>query len=160
MEELVQQIILRLKQREKNVLVLSCRSPFDSCRGVKDFLDNRSIRVKDADVFFLKAFVEKDADEPLVRWIYQSYEYGCCVLIQLSFSEVELVPEELINNAAVTLFNKQGKQYFTFPNKIITYKQVALLDEKQILLLSPTQYLTALARDRIREKNIDIVERG
>ena len=60
----------------------------------------------------------------------------------------------------MTLLNNQGKQYFQFPKKVITYQQVAMLTQEDILLLASNQLITDLARERLQEKKVIVVERS
>lgn len=117
MDELVERIISIINQREHNTLFLSCRTPSQINQGIKGFLYNKQIHLSEVDVLFLERFIKKDSDDPLVRWLYQSYNYDCHLTFELAFSNTDLIPNELFNECSVTLLNNQGKQYFQFPKK-------------------------------------------
>ena len=95
-----------------------------------------------------------------MKWLYQSYDYDCRLTFELAFSNTELIPNELFNECSVTLLNNQGKQYVHFPKKVITYQQAAMLTQEDILLLAAKQLVTDLARERLQEKNVIVVERS
>lgn len=158
MEELIEKIISIIKQREESMLILSCRSPFDDKQGISGFLYNKYICLKEVDVLFLEKFIKKDSSDPLVKWLYQSYDFDCQLSFELSFSNVDLIPQKIFNECSVTLINNHGKQYRSFANKVVTYKQVALLTKDYILVLAPNQLVTALAMERLQEKKV-VVER-
>ena len=160
MDELVERIISIINQREHNTLFLSCRTPSQINQGIKGFLYNKQIHLSEVDVLFLERFIKKDSDDPLVRWLYQSYNYDCHLTFELAFSNTDLIPNELFNECSVTLLNNQGKQYFQFPKKVITYQQVAMLTQEDILLLASNQLITDLARERLQEKKVIVVERS
>lgn len=159
MEELIEKIISIIKQREESMLILSCRSPFDDDQGISGFLYNKYICLKEVDVLFLERFIKKDSSDPLVKWLYRSYDFDCCLSFELSFSNIDLIPQKVFNECSVTLINDQGKQYCSFSNKVVTYKQVALLTEKHILVVASDQLVTALAKERLQEKRVVVVER-
>ena len=160
MDELVERIISIIHQREQHTLFLSCRTPSDIEQGIRGFLYNKQIHLTEVDILFLERFIKKDDGDPLVKWLYQSYEYDCRLTFELAFSNTDLIPNELFNECSVRVLNNQGKQYVRFSNKIITYQQVALLTQEDILLLTATQRLTDLARERLSEKKIIVVERS
>lgn len=160
MDELVERIISIINQREENTLFLSCRTPSHINQGISGFLYNKQIHLTEVDILFLERFIKKDTEDPLVRWLYQSYDYDCRLTFELAFSNTDLIPNELFNDCSVKLLNNQGKQYFLFPNKVITYQQIAMLTQEDILLLAAKQLVTDLAKDRLREKKIIVVERS
>jgi len=160
MDELVVRIISIINQREQNTLFLSCRTPSHTNQEIRSFLYNKHIHLTEVDILFLERFIKKDSEDPLVKWLYHSYDYDCCLTFELAFSNTDLIPNELFNECSVTLLNNQGKQYFRFPKKIITYQQIAMLTQEDILLLASNQLITDLARDRLREKKVIVIERS
>lgn len=159
MDELVERIISIIIQREKKTLFLSCQASTDINGKSQAFLYNKYIHLRDVDIQFLERFKNKDWNDSLVAWLYQSYNYDCCLSFELAFSDTNLIPNELFN-CSVKLFNEQGKQYILFPKKIITFQQIALLTSEQILLLASNQVITDLAKERLLEKKITVKERS
>ncbi|MGG5369801.1 PduM family microcompartment protein [Enterococcus sp. AZ196] len=159
MDELVERIISIINQREQNTLFLSCRTPSHINQGISGFLYNKHIHLTEVDILFLERFIKKDDQDPLVKWLYQSYNYDCSLTFELAFSNTDLIPNELFNECSVKLLNNQGKQYFLFPNKVITYQKIAMLTQNDILLLAANQLVTDLARDRLQEKKVIVVEK-
>lgn len=94
-----------------------------------------------------------------MKWLYQSYSYDCRLTFELAFSNTDLIPNELFNECSVRLLNNQGKQYFLLPKRVITYQQVAMLTQQDILLIASNQLITDLARDRLRERKVVVEER-
>ncbi|MGX7204258.1 PduM family microcompartment protein [Enterococcus pingfangensis] len=160
MDELVERIISIIIQREKKTLFLSCQASTDIDRGISAFLYNKYIHLTEVDILFLERFKNKDQNDSFIKWLYQSYNYDCCLIFELAFSNTDLIPNELFNECSVKLFNNQGKQYLLFPKKIITFQQVAMLSSKQILLLASNQSITDLAKERLQEMKITVIERS
>lgn len=160
MDELVERIISIINQREQNTLSLSCRTPSHIDQGIRGFLYNKQIHLTEVDILFLERFIRKDSEDSLVKWLYQSYDYDCHLTFELAFSNTDLIPIELFNECSVKLVNKQGKQYISFPQKIITYQKAAMLTQDHILLVASKQLMTDLAKERLQEKKVAVVERS
>lgn len=159
MDELVERIISIIIQREKQTLILSCQTSTDINRENHAFLYNKHIYLTDVDVLFLERFKNKDQNDAFIKWLYQSYNYDCCLEFELAFSNTDLIPNELFN-CSVKLVNTQGKQYCFFSKKIITFQQVAMLTSDYILLLASNQFVTDLAKERLLEKKVTVIERS
>ena len=159
MDELIKRIISIINEREQNTLVLSCRTPSPVSQGIRSFLYNKHIHLTEVDILFLERFIKKDEQDPLVKWLYQSYSYDCRLTFELAFSNTDLIPNELFNECSVRLLNNQGEQYFLLPKRVITYQQVAMLTQQDILLIASNQLITDLARDRLRERKVVVEER-
>lgn len=161
MEEIIELVIQKLKEREQSTLVLSCQLPFDdSLRGKKDYMCHQKIYLKEADIFFLNKLIEKRMEDPFIKWIYKSYDYACEVAIELSFLDLALIPNALLKQSIMKLYTIDGKRISFFSKRIITYEDVALLNQKDVCVKASSQLITELALEQLQKMQVDIVERG
>ena len=158
MEALVQLIIDKLLAREKKTFYLSAKQP-GAILGVKEFVENKHIRISDMDVYCLEKFAQKK-EEPFIQALYQSFDYCCRLSFELSFEELNLIPEKILLKCPVTLYTPRGKRIVAFNQNFLTYSQVASLTCEDILVLTEKQKLTALAKERVIAKKISVFERS
>jgi microcompartment protein PduM len=156
MEELIQKILKCIELREQAKLHLSLQEPFT--RTDKEFLRYKTIELEGAGVLFLSKLAQLDGSDERVAWLINGLDYGCEYKIHLSFDAIGLVPLELFR-LPVALFTKQGKQLIYFPNKVISYGQVASLHHHEILIVNHGQILTALAHDVLEKNAVGQIER-
>ncbi|OTP27400.1 PduM family microcompartment protein [Enterococcus mundtii] len=157
MEDIVQKVVGWLIKREKSTLFVSTDSV--QTDSISPFLSNKYIYVKNCDCFFLTKFATKNENDPFVRWLFRSLDYGCELRFQCSFSDLTLIPVEIFHYN-VEVFTVAEKPCYAFSNRYITYKQVAVLPNQAALILSTNQNFTLLAQEKIQEKQMTICKRS
>ncbi|MBO0462017.1 PduM family microcompartment protein [Enterococcus sp. DIV1298c] len=157
MEEIIQKVVDWLIKREKSKVIVSADAV--DTDSIKPFLSNKFVYVKNCDCFFLTNFARKNESDPFVRWLFRSLDYGCELRFQCSFSDLTLIPEEIFHYN-VEVYTATEKPCYAFSNRYITYKQVAVLPNHAVLILSMKQNFTLLAQEIIQEKQMTVCKRS
>lgn len=158
MERLIEIIVAKLRKRQESILTLSCSEFEEGKRSVKDFVDHQYICLQGAGALQLARLAKLDCDDPLTRWLMKGLELGCDFTIKLGFSAICLVPKELLE-WPICIQTNQDKFIHTIPSKVITFSDVALLTEYDVLVRFRHQQLTELAKEHLDKKKIQQIER-
>lgn len=157
MEDIVKAVIDRLKSREISTFFLSADT--DQVLNEQTFLRNKYLHIKNCDSFFLERFANKQERDPLVKWLFKSFDYDCRLKLQCSFSNVLLIPEKLFFYD-IDIFTADNKPCFSSSSRYITYEQAAVFPIGAVLILAAAQRLTWLAAEQAEKKQIMIYKRS
>ncbi len=159
--DVVELVMRKVAEREKNVLVLSAAVPFDSLvRSKKDFIRNSKIVLQDISSIFLKRFCEHDTSDEWTSWLLEAFTYNCEVELFCSIALECFIPAKLLLKWPVKLFREDGRRYIMFKGSVITYAKVMDAPLDSIILLKERQRVTFLAAEAIEKKRILLSERG
>lgn len=158
MDNLVEAIVKILVERQKKKLSISCETFDPQQRTFKDFIYHQTIHVHQVGAIQLAKLSKLEAEDPLTVWLTKGLEYDCQFVLHLGFSAVCLIPVELYE-WPVAIKTKEGKQIRVVSNKIITYSDVALLSQQDILVRFRHQKMTDLAEEFVSKHKIQQIVR-
>lgn len=160
MEGLIQEIIQRLKIRENQVLDVNYQPIFDrEAQNTRDFLYHKKVYIHRVSSIFVHNIYRGKIEDPWVQWLLTSFDYGCHVTLELAFSQLELLPQELLLNYPLTVCDKKGHQYLAINKHILTYQDVYHLPVNSFLVVTGHQQVTALAQEELQRLKIIQLER-
>lgn len=161
MEEIVQYIIQKLTNREKQTLTLSSKTNFsDANTNRRYYLEHKHIILTDVGVLALNQVLNKENNCQLTPFLYDALDYDCHVKLQLSFDYPDLIEKEVLLDSTFEIRNYQNKTYRSISRKFITYKDVALFDSSIILIIFKEQHITDLAKEQLEKNKVVYFERG
>lgn len=158
MDNLIEAIVKILVERQKNSLVVSCEDFDEKLRTTKDFLYHQTIHLKQVGAIQLAKLSKLDAEDAVTVWMTKGLEYDCEFILHLGFSAVCLIPTALYE-WPITIETNEGKRIRVCSNKIITYSDVALLTEQDILVRFRHQKITDLAKEFVEKNKIQQIVR-
>lgn len=157
MEELIKQVVSLLKSRENNCLELAYQPNMTINKEV--FITAQTVRISQVDLLGLIELKDLEKKSDWVHSILEGLSFGVSFEFQLACSADRLLPLELISHWQLVIYDKQGYRLRSYPTKAITYQQVALLAESDVLLIREKQVLTALAKETLQMKEVVWIER-
>ncbi|GCF95237.1 hypothetical protein NRIC_31280 [Enterococcus florum] len=158
MEKLIEAIVKILVERQTKELSLSCKDFKTDERTDRDFIQHQTIHLHQVGAIQLAKLARMDDEDPLTVWLLSGLEFGCDVVLHLGFSAICLIPNELFE-WPIQLNINQNKRLRVVPNKIITYSDVALLEQTDLLIRFRQQQVTAVAEDYLKKHKIQQIVR-
>lgn len=158
MDNLVEAIVKILVERQTKKLSISCEAFDPQLRTFKDFIYHQTIHVHQVGAIQLAKLSKLEAEDPLTVWLTKGLEYDCQIVLHLGFSAVCLIPVEMYE-WPIVIKTREGKQIRVFSNKIITYSDVALLSQQDILVRFRHQKMTDLAEEFVSKHKIQQIVR-
>jgi len=157
LDRLIKQVIERLKIRETTKISISQVEMLSY--GEELFIKAKVVRIQDIDRIFLNMLLNGENGEKQ-RWLALAKFYDVEIELELFDTGEPWLSYEEIAKITYPIFSKNGKQLIHVPTNVICYRDVALLDSGTTLLCKyQKQFITALAHEDLKKKQIDVQER-
>jgi len=156
LDQLVERIVKRLLIREttkRHILQADMHTDDDDL-----FLEAKIVRIKEVDRLFLDSILNGDNSEKQ-KWLNRAHSYGVEIELELFDTGEPWLCYEQVAKSQYPIFTKEGKKLYHVSNPVICYRDVALLEAGTNLCKYKAQQITALAREQLEKKQIEVRER-
>ncbi|WP_129045203.1 PduM family microcompartment protein [Companilactobacillus metriopterae] len=154
-ESMVEMIMNLLDERSQKTLKVKFS---DDCPDENEFLTYQNIEIHEVDLSFIYSLKDWNFDDDWINWIQRGVNYDINFSIYLGFSNIELIPWNLINLFPGKFFGKEKKAINTLNRRNITLSSVMNLNSDSYLYVTTKQKLTNLALEEIKKRKIILIE--
>ena len=155
MDDLVNKVVKKLKERQKNNVTLS----FDelvSPPNEKVFINNSCIILKNISIQFIKDLYILEGDNRWVSWTLDGIDLGVHFYFQINKNIVNFIPRYMILDWPINFITNNETLIVTSYNKIISRKEIATIPDNAIFIKVVNQKISNEAMDLCNEKNISL----
>lgn len=123
------------------------------------FLVNKKAVISSLDLSLVRDLNDFNVKNPWVDWIQKGLSYDVEFEMRLGFSDLQLLPWNLVVRTPFAFTSKDGKSISAIQRKAITRNDVMFLEPDTYLLKSHHQLITEYAKEELYSRKIDTVER-
>ncbi|UIF30203.1 PduM family microcompartment protein [Levilactobacillus brevis] len=155
LEQLVAQVLTKLKQRERRTY--DC--VYDRHAAVPDtqvFLDHATVTVANLSIELVSHLYRLDTTDPWVAWLLQAIDYRVQLRLVVNDLSLQFIPRTMLLDWPVIFMTPEFRQIRAVYPHAIARATIAGLPDKTILVVTPTQRLTAEARDTLSRKQMNL----
>lgn len=155
-EKLINTVMQFIETRSHNTFKVESRGKVPD---EKVFLENKSVVISSMDLSLIRDLNEFKTTNPWVDWIQKGLSYDEKFELKLGFSDLQLLPWNLVIRTPFTFTSKDGKTINAIDRKAITRNDVMFFDQDSYLLKSNNQLITDYAKEELYSRKIETVER-
>lgn len=155
MEQLVAQVLTKLKQRERQTY--DC--VYDRQAAAPDtqvFLDHATVTVANLSIELIGRLYRLDTADPWVAWLLQAIDYRVDLRLVVNDLSLAFIPRPMLLDWPVIFMTPEFRQVRAVYPHAIARSAVAGLPDRTILVVTPTQRLTAEAHDALSKKQMTL----
>lgn len=164
-EQLVDQIVLRLTEREQRVCTLTldqlrekiAQFPQDGVVDSRLLLDYATLSIQQVDLNFIHQLIQTERQYKEIEMIYKAWEWGVKVNISLHQQLFRALPCQKLATLPITICDQNGAKVQLFNKRILSYVDVATCHAHWILVGAKTQ-VTPLAKDYLSANQITLLK--
>lgn len=158
MNDLIKQVVEKLKERQNSNAVLSFNK-VASPPGKQLFIDNSCIILKSIPIQFIKDLYSLKTNDSWVSWILNGINLGVHFYLQVSESIVSFVPRLMVLDWPINFIINNQTLVTASYSRIISRKEIASLPDNAVLIKIHGQSLSDEAMELCNEKKIKITVR-
>lgn len=155
MDNLVAQVMSRLKQREQSVFNLTFNkniNPSDK----QVFIDHGIIIIKNASINLIIDLYTMNTNNPWVNWILEGISYDVHFQLFIIKQMVNFIPITMVLDWPILFVVDNELPLIASYNRIISRSEIAASPDNSIIIQTKNQKFTDEAMDVCRVKNIEI----
>ncbi|WP_125770164.1 PduM family microcompartment protein [Companilactobacillus furfuricola] len=155
-EKLINAVMQVIETRSHNTFKVEAR---ENIPDEKVFLENKSVVISSLDLSTIRNLNTFDLDDPWVDWIQKGLSYDEQFELKLGFSDLQLLPWNLVIRTPFTFMSKDGQPINAINRKAITRNDVMFFEKGSYLLKASHQLITDYAKEELYSRKIETVER-
>lgn len=155
MDDLVNQVIQRLKDRQNSSKTISFNqqiTPPDE----QVFINHEKVILEDVSISFVIDLYSVKKDNPWVSWILQGIKYGVHFFIKIDKQMVNFIPRMMVLDWPIIFVVGDKSPLIASRSRVISRGEIAALPDNSILVKYHKQFITDEAEDICRYKNIKV----
>ncbi|WP_203640745.1 PduM family microcompartment protein [Levilactobacillus andaensis] len=155
MDDLVQKVIKKLKERQTANTVLSLNE-LPSPQDKQVFVDYGSVILDNVSIQFIKDLYSLKTDNASVLWVLNGINYGVCFYLKVNAHVINFIPRAMVLDWPIKFIVGRNSLIVGSYHKIISRREVAALPDNAILIKTAGQALTDEGLEICDKKNIKI----
>lgn len=155
MDELLKEVMARLKDREQSTLDVDYHGDITP-PSEENFLQHGRVNLFGTTIELIQWLYTMKNDQPWVQWILQGMSYDVKFYLEVTPMMVNFIPRMMILDWPILYVVNKDSPIMASRHHLITRNEIAAWPDKSILVRYQNQYLTDEATDICRYKKITI----
>ncbi|SUP44299.1 PduM family microcompartment protein [Veillonella criceti] len=155
MDEIIAVVLKRLQARMKSQATVDLAD--ENSLVETSLLHHHYIKVTGVTQAHLEALQQRQAG-PWLTWMDQAIAYGCDISLVTTMVVNQQWNPEMILQWPVRFIDKQGRQVYSFKERIISASAIRTCKNESVILKFRGQRFTALGLDELRSRQLECVE--
>jgi microcompartment protein PduM len=155
-EKLIDAVMQVIEKRSHNTFEVEATG---KAPEAEVFLVNKKTIISSLDLSLIRDLNDFNLNNPWVDWIQKGLSYDVEFELKLGFSDMQLLPWNLLVRTPFTFKSKDDKLVSAIQRKAITRNDVMFLEPGSYLLKGQHQLITDYAKEELYTRKIDTVER-
>ena len=155
MEEIIQQILLKLSQREKRVYSVR-QSQLATGLDPQIYSLHARLHLQQPDLAFMNSLSHCDRHHPAVATVLDAWSYGVELHISLQSNLLSALSVLALSKLPLTLSDHQGVPVYLHTGRLMAYADVVLLSDCW-LVTAQGALITTLAQEALTKQRIRLI---
>jgi microcompartment protein PduM len=152
-DQIIEQVMAKIRQREHQSYEVDYR-----LKGLPPdeevYTDHANVVINDVAIGLVADLYRADTSNPWVQWILQGISFQVNFTFQISKQMINFIPRKMLLNWPIEFVVDARHPVFGFFGKSVSRSDLAALPDQSVVVLTPTQRLTAEAEEICQYKQI------
>ena len=126
----------------------------------KIYVKYQTLYLENCDISTLFEISQRDKSSHICQFLFEGIEYDCKICLEISFVDILQITFEIFEIPSLLLYTHNNNSIIYWQKKILTYSDTVSIDEHSVIFISKRPIITALAKENLLKKKVDIIERG